>query len=152
MERRAVFFAAALVAFAAQPAEAHGKKYFLTVDSFQANEARGACGKGYHMASLWEILDPTDLRYDAKRGQTQSDAGSGPPAGEIGWIRTGSSSNSAGGPGSGNCNSWSSFMAMEFGSTAALSVDWDGAGVAADPWTTSTSSCVAVLPVWCKQN
>jgi hypothetical protein len=41
---------------------------------------------------------------------------------------------------------------MDFGSTAELSTDWDGAGVAGSPWTTSTSSCVAVLPVWCKQN
>ena len=34
---------------------------------------RDACGKGYHVASLWEIFDFTALQYDKKRGPRAHD-------------------------------------------------------------------------------
>jgi hypothetical protein len=46
------------------------------------------------MASMWEISDPSNLRYDTQLGVTTADSGFGPPAGTsfvafFGWVRTG---------------------------------------------------------------
>jgi hypothetical protein len=43
---------------------------------------------GYHTASIWEVLDPSNLRYDTTQGFMEADSGSGPPTAS-GWIRTG---------------------------------------------------------------
>jgi hypothetical protein len=48
-------------------AAAGPKKYFLTPNDYPTHEAGVTCGKGFHMASLFEILDPTQLSYDTKR-------------------------------------------------------------------------------------
>ena len=104
------------------------------------------------MAALWEILDPTLLKYDAKRGMTRTDSGSGPPAGQHGWIRTGIDSSDSSTPGIGNCNGWISLVGFEYGTAVALGPDWSGASIPASPWTALTSACDGPLPVWCKQN
>jgi hypothetical protein len=91
-----------LAALAPASAEAGGKKFFLSRNTVWGDQALDACGQGYHMASLWEIFDPTLLKYDTKRGGTLGDAGSGPPAGLQGWIRTGANPNPAPTPGLGN--------------------------------------------------
>ena len=57
-----------LLVLASLPAAAAGKKYFLTPETFTMGNVRDACGKGYHVASLWEIFDFTALQYDTKRG------------------------------------------------------------------------------------
>jgi hypothetical protein len=33
------------------------KKFFLTIGEFTGSQATTACPKGFHMASLWEILE-----------------------------------------------------------------------------------------------
>src|SRR5262245_25332331 len=68
------------------------RKFYLTQDNtFDALEAPNACAAGYHMASLWEIFDPSSLVYDTALGHLSGD-GSGPPEFHIGWIRTGGGS------------------------------------------------------------
>jgi hypothetical protein len=64
------------------------RKFYLTQDGYDGSQALSACAQGYHMASLWEILDPSNLSYDTSLGATVADSGSGPPNGS-GWIRTG---------------------------------------------------------------
>ena len=150
--RRALPAALALAAFASAPSQAGPKKYFLTLELVIARNAPDACGKGYHMASLWEIFDPTLLKYDTKRGQASDDSASGPPAGPSGWIRTGAGSSSSSTPGTGNCNGWLSLVPLDYGTSAALDTDWGGGSIAASPWTAFTFPCDTLLPVWCRQN
>jgi hypothetical protein len=59
------------------------------VDFFDGNETLTACAKGYHMASIWEILDTSNLSYNTDLGVIVDDSGSGPPNAIEGWIRTG---------------------------------------------------------------
>ena len=74
------------------PIQAEAKtKYYLTSVSVPGDAALTACDPGFHMASLWEIHDTSNLQYDTGRGLTQDDSGSGPPA-ALGWIRTGGTS------------------------------------------------------------
>jgi hypothetical protein len=70
--------------------------YYLTTRTFQGNAALTAGTAGFHMASLWEIRDTSNLQYDTSRGLTQADSGSGPPTETWGWARTGSGSNATG--------------------------------------------------------
>jgi hypothetical protein len=142
----------ALAAVAAAPAQAGPKKYFLTVDGFPGNAALDACGKGYHMAALWEILDVTQLKYDAKRGQVREDSGSGPPAELGGWVRTGGVSGAANNVGVANCFAWSSNLAEDYGSAVELNGNWESPAVFVSPWAPFTATCDSVIPVWCKQN
>ena len=149
----AVLLAAMLLtAFASAPAEAGTKKYFLTVDSFPGNAALEACGKGYHMATLWEILDVTQLKYNAQRGQTRTDSGSGPAAELGGWIRTGGAASVSNNVGVANCSAWTSNAVTDYGTFVELDGNWDTPGVVASPWAPNATTCDNTLPVWCKQN
>jgi hypothetical protein len=65
------------------------RKFYLTQTRHVGNEVLAVCAAGYHMASLWEIFDPSNLRYDTQLGFTLEDSGFGPPSFEGGWIRTG---------------------------------------------------------------
>jgi hypothetical protein len=51
-------------------AKKKARKFYITQDFFHATQALTACADGYHMASLWEIFDTTNLRYDTKLGFT----------------------------------------------------------------------------------
>jgi hypothetical protein len=91
------------------------RKFYLTKTfTHTGAETLSACAAGYHMASLWEIHDPTNLRYDTELGFTESDSGFGPPT-HGGWIRTGGAANTVGGAGVGNCNAWKSASGADFG-------------------------------------
>jgi hypothetical protein len=65
------------------------RAFYLTQTQHTGGEALTACAAGYHMASLWEIFDPSNLRYESDLGRKNDDSGFGPPTGEVGWIRTG---------------------------------------------------------------
>jgi len=58
-----------------------GRKCYLTQNLKNGSQALTACVEKFHMASLWEIFNTSNLGYDTSRGFTQVDSGSGPPAG-----------------------------------------------------------------------
>jgi len=76
--------------------------YYLTQSTYQGNETLTACASGYHFASLWEILDPSNLKYDTDLGMVRDDSGQGPPSYVEGWVRTGYYSSTSSTPGYGN--------------------------------------------------
>ena len=54
--------------------------FYLTTSEHNGANALTACTRGFHMASLWEVFDPTNLAYDTTLGTTDQDSGSGPPS------------------------------------------------------------------------
>jgi hypothetical protein len=78
------------------------REYYLTTAPVVANQALSACAAGFHMASLWEIQDPSNLDYNIVLGYAlNADQGHGPPTfdgiGVIsGWVRTGGASSTTG--------------------------------------------------------
>ena len=55
------------------------RQYYLTKTTHNGTAALSACQKDYHMASLWEIFDPSALKYNTSLGYTKDDSGQGPP-------------------------------------------------------------------------
>jgi hypothetical protein len=101
------------------------RKFYLTKTFHNGAEALSACAAGYHMASLWEIHEPSNLRYDTELGLTREDSGFGPPGGSAGWIPTGfDASSGAVFPGTGNCKTWTSASTPDFGTVVALPIEW----------------------------
>jgi hypothetical protein len=146
-------------------AQAGDLTYYLTNGAVAGNGPVTACDKGYHMASLWEVLNISTLTYDARRGFTSEDSGSGPPAAEFGWIRTG---NVAGNDsthisgtiaGKANCKAWATAASNTNGTAVELFDIWrtpsDQIGTPAtitSPWAATIFSCDTALPVWCIQD
>ena len=140
-------------------ASAGMRQYYLTTtyhngagaDGTDGNGA-GVCADGYHFASLWEILDPSNLKYDTDLGMVRDDSGQGPPTFPYfgGWVRTGYSSNTSSTPGQANCDAWTSSDSGDYGTTAYLPNDWT-AGQDIHVWEVDTDTCdIAVLfRVWC---
>ncbi len=69
------------------------KVYYLTKNTFDGGDAIMACDSGFHMASITEIQDPSNLQY-ATRSTTVYDSlvddpGLGPPLKQMGWVRSG---------------------------------------------------------------
>jgi hypothetical protein len=135
------------------------RQFYLTkTKTHKGNEALSACAMGYHMASLWEIHDPTNLRYNTDLGFTFDDSGSGPPTGSSqGWIRTGSTTGVSPFTGTANCNAWTSADATNFGTVISLTNAWTIPSTASfttavGPWIAGAASCGAVESVWCVQD
>ena len=129
------------------------RKFYLTTNLHKGNEALIACASGYHMASLWEIRDASNLRYDTTLGFKRGDSGSGPPANTYGWIRTGWDADESGLPGSSNCNAWTSASPFGEGTAVALQRLWkitDGEVIS--PWTSLGELCFEPTHVWCVQD
>jgi hypothetical protein len=105
------------------------RRFYLTLGTFNGAQADepGTCAPGFHFASLWEILDPSQLKYDTALGLTNSDSGSGPPDSR-GWIRSGGS-----GP---NCSNWTSSTFGTAGGVVGLpsQFDWLDPGELISPW------------------
>ena len=125
------------------------KRYYLTTSAHLGGAALTACESGFHMASLWEIRDTTDLTYDAERGTTRADSGSGPAAELFGWIRTGGGGSGSPAPGVGNCEAWTSSEVSDLGTMVELNGQWTAAAVNASPWNAVTNLCSDAAPVWC---
>jgi hypothetical protein len=128
------------------------RKFYLTVDGFDGASATTACAAGYHMASLWEIYDPTGLRYDRTLGVTSDDMGQGPRSAERGWVRTGQRARVEGRQGDANCNAYTSNEATHSGSVGSLLEDWETIVSATPPWETIALSCATPRRVWCVQD
>ena len=145
---------------AQQPPPFVQRKFYLTrTSTFDGAQALNACAPGYHMAALWEVIDPSNLVYDAARGfvlpdePIPNDQLSSVPAGEDGWIRT-----SGRGDSSTNCRGWTSNSDAHNGNVVQLPDDtvdargWDDAAQAVSPWRPARANCVNENRVWCIQN
>jgi hypothetical protein len=132
------------------------RRFYVTQDVHDGSQALSACAAGFHMASLWEILDPTQLQYDTTLGQTTEDSGFGPPSRIGGWVRTGKPSTIgsiyAGGA---SCSGYST-AAAGLGTVVSLTSSWDVTIVPAESiapwWNGGTSQCENQIAVWCVQD
>jgi hypothetical protein len=132
------------------------RKYYLTdAQAYNGSQALTACASGYHMASLWEIFDTSNLIYNTELGWTSPDSGFGPPtaAGADGWIRTGGESSISFTPGQGSCNAYTSANSDHGGTTARLFSNWESSAVTVvSPWRANGTQCGLALRVWCVQD
>src|SRR5438876_9840946 len=143
--------------------EVRPRRFYLTIATFQGNKVLDACARGFHMASRFEILDVSTLRYDARIGLTSDDSGSGPPShaaaygsqDPTGWVRTGGSSrftDSTERQGSAltNCAAWSTSSPDAYGTVTYLSDRFTvGDGTAAPVWNGGSERCDVPHHVWC---
>jgi hypothetical protein len=136
------------------------RRFYLTQSKVDGAHALTACTQGFHMASLWEMQDPTQLRYDGVLGPSGGDTGAGPPTDLFlliteGWVRTGTGSNTgAEHPGLEHCGFWASTGQFPYfvGTVAFLPNRWDDPAAAANPthpWQTGLRSCSSTVRVWC---
>jgi hypothetical protein len=131
--------------------------YYLTKGPYNGASAdgtdgngAGVCAEGYHFASLWEILDTSNLRYNTDFGYMRDDSGLGPPSWRPGWVRTGYSSSISDTAGMGNCANWSSSLSSDSGTFVRLHYNWTitpDIGV----WDVNSGACNegTVIRVWC---
>lgn len=125
--------------------------FYLTKDNYTTVQAPTACAKGYHMASMWELLDVTTLIYHYKHpyAYTKADSGYGPPSSWYGWVRTGFDSNASATAGTGNCNNWTSTSNTDHTVAVRLTGSWKTAQGALGPWEATSFTCGTSGPVWC---
>lgn len=128
-----------------------GRHYYLTQNNYNANTALTACGSGYHMASLWEILKVSNMTYDYNNpaAHVQDDSGYGPPSNWYGWIRTGYDASGVSTAGQANCNGWTSTTGSDDGTITKLSATWVTNPGTIPPWISATYTCSGFAPVWC---
>ncbi len=123
------------------------RQFYLTPSAaFQGDQALTACAPGYHTASLWEIHDPSTLRYNTTLGyiDPSADPGLGPPVDTQGWIR-----GLAAGE---NCQGWTSASGGEFGSSGFLVGFWSLPINRTQPWNGGGVPCDTMNRVWCVQD
>lgn len=154
------------------------RQYYVTRDYYDGSEAINACAPGFHMASIWEILDPSNLSYNSELGDwSQFDGGEGQPPAYIwigavfpagGWIRTGYLRSYSADPGMANCFGWTTnavtidldnspnvppvITITPKGSTAHLRWEWDGEPSPFEAWEVSATECHLSRPVWCVED
>jgi hypothetical protein len=87
---RPAFLNSDLAADTAQaPAAWSARMFYLSKNAVPGGGAPAACSAGFHMASIYEVLNVSTLRYDTTLGLASADSGQGPPGLSFGWIRTG---------------------------------------------------------------
>ena len=128
-----------------------GRHVYLTNFDRTPDQALTACSEGYHMASIWELADISNLIYDYKHpdAYTKADSGKGPPSYWYGWVRTGYDITGANTAGTGNCLNWTSTLRTNYGTIARLTNTWDTPTGALSPWEADTWYCGGIAPVWC---
>ena len=155
-----LFLAGTLVSYRPVGAAESDKKdtrrtFYLTSLTYDGSQALNACEAGYHMASMWEILAPSNLRYDITLGLTREDSGFGPPQVFGGWVRTG------GLPrrtvlieGAANCGAWTSNSSEHEGTVASLPFSWavQSESRPLAPWDAGHTTCNSQVRVWCMQD
>jgi hypothetical protein len=136
---------------AAEPASTGIRQYYLTdtLSAVQGDDVLNACAASYHTASLWEIADPSNQKYNTELGLTGDDGGQGPPTNNYGWVRTGFGSSTSSVPGQANCAIWASNGSSDYGTVVLLPHSWtaglDDVGV----WETGVRQCSQFARVWC---
>jgi hypothetical protein len=137
------------------------RQFYATKALHTANEAPTACAPGYHFASLWEIVDPSSLRYNTTFGRTSPDSGHGPPVAIPffavslsirGWVRTGFVADTSSVAGEANCDAWTSASDLYSGTVVSLPPNWTGGGPDIGVWSADTSACDTPRWVWCVQD
>ena len=131
------------------------RQYYLTPNRHTPTEALNICSNGYHFASLWEILDTSNLKYNTVLGLTSDDSGSGPTTlTGNGWVRTGYDSNSSttSSPGQANCEAWTNTSGSAYGSVAYLNVSWRDYEPHMHVWLVDAAYCDHVWHVWCVED
>jgi hypothetical protein len=132
------------------------RQYYMTANTHNGANALSACADGYHMASLWEIYDTSNLSYNTSLGKTTGDSGLGPPTYDPGWVRTGWIGIQSGQNKSGiaNCVAWMSANGSLYGSVARVQPDWenDHGPYLFPNWQTATYTCDTYMHVWCVEN
>ena len=137
------------------------KEYYLTSGQFSGDQAIAACSTGFHMASIFEILDTSNLQY-VKRSTTVCDSlvddqGDGLPTKEFGWVRTGYDSTSymdvvSPELSSVNCNSWTSQSSNAWGTVARLYDNDTAVQLNSEYTLVNSRQCNQSYPVWCVEN
>jgi hypothetical protein len=141
------------------------RQFYLTKGAYDGAYADGSdgngagvCASGYHFASLWEIVDPSNLAYNSTLGwdwtelSLDSDMGQGPPSHWTGWVRTGyTSGSSTGTPGEDNCEAWTSDSESGYGTVVSLRKNWSST-TAMHVWKPDVSPCWGPQPVWCVED
>ena len=130
------------------------RAFYLTPERHDGSQALNACADGYHMASIWEMLDPSNLRYDSALGVTAPDSGSGPPVIQFGWVRTGRNASRVSIAGVANCSAWTSNATDDPGTAVMLPGIWQGetANSPIEPWSATAASCASPVQVWCVED
>ena len=129
------------------------RSFYLTQTPFNGTQALSACATGHHMASLWEILDLSNLQYDTSIGFTRADSGFGPPNLADGWVRTGAALLNEDTPGIASCLAYTTANANVFGTTVKLPESFSSTAVTViSPWQSSTPTCDQPIRVWCVQD
>lgn len=124
--------------------------YLSSLNSYDGSNADTAFATGYHFASLWEILDPSNLKYNTVLGFTRLDSGSGPPT-VAGWVRTGYwSNNSPNIAGQANCNTWTT--TSDYGTSAGLVSNWNAGTEDMHVWEVFSPECSGTGRVWCVED
>lgn len=144
-----LFNTVAIQAARPAPSTAPARGYYLTSGLvYTGSQALFACAPGYHMASRFEILDPSNLRYETALGLTTDDSGLGPPWGLAGYIRSGFNSNDVNGSNfNANCNVWTTDSNASYGTLGGLVVGFNSA-----VWEFHNQPCNLVQRVWCVQD
>ena len=125
------------------------REYYLTTGFYNGGNASTACVSGYHMASLWEILNPSHLEYNTTLGFTLADSGAGPTH-YPGWVRTGFTSENSNTVGRANCDAWSTTAG--YGTRADLPDTWDAGWEDMHVWNVETDLCTTGYRVWCVED
>jgi hypothetical protein len=103
------------------------------------------------MASLWEILDVSNMVYDYDHpaAHVKADSGNGPPSGWYGWVRTGWAASTSDIAGTGNCLAWTSTSSGDSTVAVRLATAWETAPGDIGPWDATSFTCNFNGPVWC---
>jgi hypothetical protein len=128
------------------------RKYYLTISGTDGDGVLTACAAGYHAATVWEILDVSNLVYDTVLGYKHVAGDGTPPTNVWGWVRTGGIPSIGPGAGGGNCGVWSQFFALTYGTLIKLPGDWSAPGSTIGVWATSFAECTNSFKVWCVED
>ena len=135
------------------PAASTGMRQFY-LDDYPATGATAlsVCAEGYHMASLWEILDPSNLRYNPELGMTRDDSGAGPVT-YWGWVRTGYLADTDNVAGRANCDAWTTSDGAAYGTIVNLpNGAWSPSYADLHVWYAGTSPCSNYNATWCVED
>jgi hypothetical protein len=135
----------------------NGRSFYLSKTSVPGGMAATSCSPGFHMASIYELLNVSTLRYEITLGLRSVDSGEGPPGLSFGWARTGSGADPLR-----TCDHWTSSAPSPYqGFVIRLNDLTTGSGVAPSlqPWEFlgfgeqySSANCSTPHNVWCVQN